>query len=45
MVHAAYQSHIAADSIFAPDSKLSDGVIWLSVIKGGISRASLLQVL
>ncbi|XP_075224819.1 sphingosine kinase 1-like [Lycorma delicatula] len=45
MVHAAYQTHLAADCIFAPDSKLSDGVIWLSIIKAGISRAHLLQYL
>ncbi|RZF36056.1 hypothetical protein LSTR_LSTR005872 [Laodelphax striatellus] len=45
MVHAVYQSHIAADCLFAPDSRLSDGVIWLCVIKAGISRAHLLQFL
>ena len=45
MVHAAYQTHLATDVLFAPDAKLSDSVIWLSVIKAGITRAHLLQVI
>ncbi|XP_054287468.1 sphingosine kinase 2-like isoform X2 [Macrosteles quadrilineatus] len=45
MVHAVYKSHIAADCVMAPDSKLSDNVIWLSIIKAGISRTHLLQYL
>lgn len=45
MVHAAYQTHLATDVLFAPDARLSDGIIWLSVIKAGITRAHLLQVI
>uniref|UniRef100_A0A1B6DK62 sphingosine kinase n=2 Tax=Clastoptera arizonana TaxID=38151 RepID=A0A1B6DK62_9HEMI len=45
MVHASYQSHIAIDCMIAPYSKLADGIIWLSVIRKGISRTHLLQYL
>nr|CAD7257888.1 unnamed protein product [Timema shepardi] len=43
MVHAAYQSHLSNDCFFAPNSKLADGIIWLVVIRAGISRGQLLQ--
>jgi sphingosine kinase len=45
MVHAAYQPHIGADAFLAPLSKLNDGIIWLAIIKGGISRSQLLSFL
>nr|CAD7445572.1 unnamed protein product [Timema bartmani] len=45
MVHAAYQSHLSNDCFFAPNSKLADGIIWLVVIRAGISRGQLLQFL
>lgn len=44
MVHAAYQSHLGQDYFFAPRAKLADGIIWLMIIKAGITRANLLQV-
>lgn len=44
MIHASYLSHISEDVILAPESKLNDGVIWLVVVRNGISRASFLQV-
>lgn len=44
MVHAAYQSHLGQDYFFAPRAKLADGIIWLIIVKAGISRANLLQV-
>jgi hypothetical protein len=44
MVQAAYQSHLGQDCYFAPRAKLADGVIWLLIIRAGISRTSLLQV-
>lgn len=44
MIHASYLSHISEDVILAPKSKLNDGVIWLVIIKHGISRAAFLQV-
>ncbi|VVC27919.1 Hypothetical protein CINCED_3A011924 [Cinara cedri] len=44
MIHASYLSHISEDVILAPKSKLNDGVIWLLIIKNGISRTTLLQV-
>ncbi|XP_076394117.1 sphingosine kinase 2 isoform X3 [Megachile rotundata] len=43
MVHAAYQSHLGQDYFFAPRAKLADGIIWLVIVKAGITRANLLQ--
>lgn len=45
MVHAAYQSHIGSDCFFAPSSTLSDGIIWLMVIRAGASRQELFKFL
>ncbi|XP_076236821.1 sphingosine kinase 2 isoform X2 [Calliopsis andreniformis] len=45
MVHAAYQSHLGQDYFFAPRAKLADGIIWLIIVKAGITRANLLQFL
>ncbi|KAL7301210.1 hypothetical protein TKK_0006177 [Trichogramma kaykai] len=45
MVQAAYQSHLSQDCFFAPQAKLADGIIWLLIIKAGISRTNLLQFL
>jgi hypothetical protein len=44
LVHSSYQSHLGSDCLFAPNSKLADGIIWLLVIRAGISRGQLLQV-
>jgi len=44
LVHASYQSHLGSDCLFAPNSKLADGIIWLLVVRAGISRGQLLQV-
>ncbi|XP_044586474.1 sphingosine kinase 2-like isoform X1 [Cotesia glomerata] len=44
-VHASYQSHIGEDGFIAPRAKLDDGIIWLLIIKAGITRANLLQFL
>lgn len=44
MIHASYLSHISEDVILAPKSKLNDGVIWLLIVRNGISRAAFLQV-
>lgn len=45
MVHAAYQTHIASDCLFAPMSQLNDGIIWLLVIRAGASRPELFKFL
>uniref|UniRef100_A0A1B0B759 sphingosine kinase n=1 Tax=Glossina palpalis gambiensis TaxID=67801 RepID=A0A1B0B759_9MUSC len=45
MVHAAYTTHLAADCLFAPESKLNDGIIYLVIIRAGISRVQLLNFL
>lgn len=45
LVHASYQTHLGTDCYFAPNSKLNDGIIWLMVIRAGITRAQLLQFL
>ncbi|XP_063698444.1 sphingosine kinase 2-like [Culicoides brevitarsis] len=41
MVHATYQTHLSLDCHFSPASKLNDGVIWLLIMKGGVSRTEL----
>lgn len=45
LVHASSQSHLAEDVYFAPNCKPNDGIIWLLVVKAGISRINLLQFL
>lgn len=45
MVHASYQSHLGEDCLFAPESKLNDGTIWLLIIRGNVSRSQLLHFL
>ncbi|XP_031787619.1 sphingosine kinase 2 isoform X2 [Nasonia vitripennis] len=43
MVQAAYQTHLGQDCYFAPRAKIADGIIWLLIIRAGISRTNLLQ--
>ncbi|XP_075158923.1 sphingosine kinase 1 [Haematobia irritans] len=45
MVHAAYTSHLATDCLFAPDSKLNDGIIYLVIIRAGVSKSQLIHFL
>ncbi|ETN59614.1 hect E3 ubiquitin ligase [Anopheles darlingi] len=45
MVHAAYQTHLSTDCYFATQSQLNDGLIWLLIIRGGVSRSQLLSFL
>uniref|UniRef100_A0A182NM59 YegS/DAGK C-terminal domain-containing protein n=1 Tax=Anopheles dirus TaxID=7168 RepID=A0A182NM59_9DIPT len=45
MVHAAYQTHLSTDCYFAPESNLNDGIIWLLIIRAGVSRSQLLSFL
>lgn len=45
MMHSTNVTHLAKDCFFAPDAKLSDGIIWLVLIEAGISRHQLLQFL
>ncbi|XP_065363485.1 sphingosine kinase 2 [Calliphora vicina] len=45
LVQAAYTTHLAADCLFAPDSKLNDGIIYLVIIRAGIGRSQLMQFL
>lgn len=45
MVHVAYQSYIGEEFLFAPRSQLSDGIMWMLIIKAGISRSQLLSFL
>ncbi|XP_045496138.1 sphingosine kinase 1-like [Colias croceus] len=45
MVHVSYQSYIGEDLLFAPRSELSDGVMWMLIIKAGISRSQIFSFL
>lgn len=44
-IYCSYQSHIGADTIFAPDAKFDDGVIWLSFLRGDVSKKDVLRFL
>lgn len=45
MVHAVYESHISSECMFAPSAKLNDGIIWMLVIRAGVSRQELFKFL
>ncbi|XP_028163672.1 sphingosine kinase 1-like [Ostrinia furnacalis] len=45
LVHVSYQSYIGEDFFFAPRSQLSDGVMWMLIIKSGVRRSQLLSFL
>lgn len=45
MVHAVYESHISSECLFAPAAKLNDGIIWMLVIRAGVSRQELFRFL
>lgn len=45
MVHVSYQCYIGEEFLFAPRSQLSDGVMWMLIIKAGISRSRLFSFL
>lgn len=45
MVHAAYQTHLSTECYFATQSRLNDGIIWLLIIRAGVSRSQLLSFL
>ncbi|KPI97225.1 PREDICTED: sphingosine kinase 1-like [Papilio xuthus] len=45
MVHVSYQAYIGEDLLFAPRSQLSDGVMWMLIIKAGIPRSQILSFL
>jgi len=43
MVHAAYQTHLGSDCYFVPSATINDGIIWLLIIRAGVSRSQLLS--
>ncbi|XP_067647634.1 sphingosine kinase 1 [Eurosta solidaginis] len=45
MVHAAYQTHLGSDCFFVPQAKFNDGIIYVVIIRRGISRSQLLNFL
>lgn len=45
MVHAVYESHISSECMFAPAAKPNDGIIWMLVIRAGVSRQELFKFL
>ncbi|XP_052003031.1 sphingosine kinase 2-like [Xyrauchen texanus] len=44
LVLAIYQSHLGADLFAAPQSRFDDGLIHLTFVRAGISRATLLRL-
>lgn len=45
LIYAVNASFIAADLYLAPKSRLADGVMWLMIIRKGISKASMFAAL
>lgn len=45
MVHAAYQTHLGSDCFFVPQARFNDGIIYVVIIRSGISRSQLLNFL
>lgn len=45
LVYACHQTHLSTDVLFAPDAKLDDGIMWLIVIRAGVSRAQVMYFL
>uniref|UniRef100_A0A1B0FA55 sphingosine kinase n=1 Tax=Glossina morsitans morsitans TaxID=37546 RepID=A0A1B0FA55_GLOMM len=45
MVHAACKTHLGSDCLFAPQSQLNDGLMYLVIIRSGITRPQLLNFL
>lgn len=45
MIHATWQTHLSLDCHFSPNSKLNDGIIWMLVMRGAVSRAELTSFL
>lgn len=45
MIHTASQTHLSTSVCFAPDSRLSDGIIWLFYLTSKVSKKNLLQFL
>lgn len=45
MVHAVYESYISSECLFAPSAQLNDGIIWMLVIRAGVTRQELFKFL
>ncbi|GAB6020366.1 hypothetical protein CHUAL_003075 [Chamberlinius hualienensis] len=45
LVCCAYQTHIGNNVLLIPDASLDDGLMWLLIIRKGVSRSQLLQFL
>lgn len=45
LVYACHQTHLSTDVFFAPEAKLDDGIMWLVMIRGGVSRAQVMYFL
>ena len=44
LIGGVYQSHLAKDNLMAAAAKLDDGIIYLCVVKAGITRIQLAKV-
>lgn len=45
LVYACHQTHLSTDVYFAPEAKLDDGIMWLVMIRGNVSRAQVMYFL
>ncbi|XP_045213785.2 sphingosine kinase 2-like isoform X2 [Mercenaria mercenaria] len=44
-VCAVYQTHLGSDVIMAPDARFNDGIIHLCIVKAGIQKGELIQLM
>ncbi|GIY21192.1 sphingosine kinase 2 [Caerostris extrusa] len=45
LVYVCHQTHLSTDVLFAPEARMDDGIMWLIVIKAGVSRAQTMYFL
>lgn len=42
---ASYQTHLGSDVIMAPDARFSDGIIHLCIVRAGVQKTELIQLM
>lgn len=45
LAYACHQTHLSTDVFFAPKAKMDDGIMWLVMIRGNVSRAQVMYFL
>lgn len=45
LVYVAYQTHLGSDIFFAPQARLDDGIMWMVLIRKGVTRKQMVSFL